>query len=69
MMELDIAHESNVVQNKYSNDPNFKGKPLSLKFCKKNVHAQDIAFLHALIKDTRNHLTNLFFKNKVLIKQ
>ena len=35
MMEQDIAHRNNVVQHKYSNDPNFKGKPLFLKFCKK----------------------------------
>ena len=35
-MEQDIAHGINVVRHKYSNDPNFKGKPLFLKFfCKK----------------------------------
>ena len=34
-MEQDIAHEINVVRHKYSNDPNFKGKPLFLKICKK----------------------------------
>ena len=34
-MEQDITHGINVVQHKYSNDPNFKGKPLFLKFCKK----------------------------------
>ena len=28
MMEQDIAHGINVVRHKYSNDPNFKGKPL-----------------------------------------
>ena len=28
MMEHDIAHGINVVRHKYSNDPNFKGKPL-----------------------------------------
>ena len=33
-MEQDIAHGINVVRHKYSNDPNFKGKPLFLKFCK-----------------------------------
>ena len=32
-LEQDIAHEINVVRHKYSNDPNFKGKPLFLKFC------------------------------------
>ena len=35
IMEQDIAHGINVVRHKYSNDPNFKGKPLFLKFCKK----------------------------------
>ena len=34
-IEQDIAHGINVVRHKYSNDPNFKGKPLFLKFCKK----------------------------------
>ena len=34
-MEQDIAHGINVVPHKYSNDPNFNGKPLFLKFCKK----------------------------------
>ena len=34
-MEQDIAHGMNVVQHKYSNDPNFKGKALFLKLCKK----------------------------------
>ena len=34
-MEQDIAHGINVVRHKYSNDPNFKAKPLFLKFCKK----------------------------------
>ena len=36
VMEHDIAHGINVVRHKYSNDPNFKGKPLFLKLCKKN---------------------------------
>ena len=34
MMEQDIARGINVVRQKYSNDPNCKGKPLFLKFCK-----------------------------------
>ena len=34
-MEQHIAHGVNVVRQKYSNDPNFKGKQLFLKFCKK----------------------------------
>ena len=34
-MEQDIAHGIDVVRHKYSNDPNFKGKPLFLKFSKK----------------------------------
>ena len=34
MMEQDFAHGINVVRHKYSNDPNFKGNPLFLKFCK-----------------------------------
>ena len=34
-MEQYIAHEINVVQHKYSNDPNFQGKQLFPKFCKK----------------------------------
>ena len=34
-MEQDIAHGIIVVRQKYSNDPNFKGKPHFLKFCKK----------------------------------
>ena len=33
-MDQDIAHGINIVRNKYSNDPNFKRKPLSLKLCK-----------------------------------
>ena len=33
-MDQDIAQGINVVRHKYSNDPNFKGKPLLLKFCK-----------------------------------
>ena len=36
MMEQDIAHGINVVCQKYSHDPNFKRKPVFLKFCKKN---------------------------------
>ena len=32
-METDIAQGINVVRHKYSNDPNFKAKPLFLKFC------------------------------------
>ena len=35
MIEQDIAHGVNVGRHKYSNDPNFKGKPRFLKFCKK----------------------------------
>ena len=35
MMEQDIAQRINVVRHKYSNDPNVKGKPLFLIFCKK----------------------------------
>ena len=34
-MEQDFAHGMNIVRHKYSNYPNFKGKPLFLKFCKK----------------------------------
>ena len=34
-MEQDFAHGINLVRHKYSNDPNFKGKPRFLKFCKK----------------------------------
>ena len=34
-MEQDIAHGINVVRHKYTNEPNFKGNPLFLKFCKK----------------------------------
>ena len=34
-MEQDIAHGISVVRHKYSNDPNFKGKTLFLKLCKK----------------------------------
>ena len=50
-MEQDFAHGMNVVRHKYSNDPNFKGKPLFLKFCEKSAHAQDIIFLRALRSD------------------
>ena len=35
-MEQDFAHGINVVRHKYANYPNFKGKPLFLKFCKKS---------------------------------
>ena len=35
IMEKDFAHGINVVRHKYSNDPNFKGKPFFLKFCQK----------------------------------
>ena len=38
-MEQDIAHGINVVPHKYSNDPNFKGKPLFMKICKKCSHS------------------------------
>ena len=34
-IEQDIAQGINVVRHKYSNDPNFRGNPLFLKFCKK----------------------------------
>ena len=34
-MEQDFAHEINVLGQKYSNDPNFKTKPLFLKFLQK----------------------------------
>ena len=34
-MEQIIAHGISVIRHKYSNDPNFKGKPLFVKFCKK----------------------------------
>ena len=34
-MEQVIAHRINIVSHKYSNDPNFKRKPLSFEFCKK----------------------------------
>ena len=34
-MEQDIAYGINVVRHKQSNDPNFKVKPLFLKYCKK----------------------------------
>ena len=50
-MEQDIAYGINVVRHKYSNDPNFKGKPLLLKLSKKNVHDQDTVFPLALRKD------------------
>ena len=35
MMEQDFLQGINVVRHKYSNQPNFKGKLLFLKFCKK----------------------------------
>ena len=34
-MEQDIAYGINLAQQKYSNDPNFKGKLLFLNFCRK----------------------------------
>ena len=34
-MQLDIEYGINVVRQNYPNEPNFKGKPLFLKFCKK----------------------------------
>ena len=64
-MEHDIADGINVVPHKYSNDPNFKGKPISLTFIKKKVYAQDIAFLHLLKKDTQNHKTQRIFKDRI----
>ena len=67
-MEQDIAHGINVVRQKYTNDPNFKGKPLFLKFCK-NAHVQDIVFLRALRKGIQNHLISLIFRNELLTKQ
>ena len=67
-MEQDIAHGINVVRHKYSNDPNFKGKTLFLKYCK-NAHNQDIVLLRALKKGTQNHRKNLIFKSKPLTKQ
>ena len=34
-MEQDTAHGINIIRHKYSNDPNFNGKALFPKFCKK----------------------------------
>ena len=67
-MEQDIAHGINKVRHKYSNYPNFKGKPLFLKFYK-IAQAPDIVFLRALRKSIQNILINLIFKNKLLTKQ
>ena len=55
-MEKNIAQGINVVRHKYSNDPNFIGKSLFLKFCKKNYHDRDKAFPLVLIGDIQNHL-------------
>ena len=62
-MEQDIAHGINVVRHKYSNDPNFKGKPLFLNFVK-NAHAPDMVFLRGLRKSTQNHLIHKIFKKQ-----
>ena len=35
VMDQDIAYGITVLRHKYSKDPNFKGKPLFLNFCKK----------------------------------
>ena len=54
-MEQNIANGANVVQHNHSNDPNFKKKPLFLKFFQKNVHARDIVSQRALKKDIQYH--------------
>ena len=69
MMEQDIAKGINVIYHNYSSDLNYKGKSLFLKFSKKNAHKRDTAFPPVLTKDTQNHLKNLNFKNKHLIKR
>ena len=58
-MEQDIAHGINVVRQKYSNDPNFKGKPLLLKCCKKS----DNTTSNTENKDTSN------FSGETLLEQ
>ena len=68
MMVQDIAQGINVVRNKYSNDANFKGKPLFLKYCKKGSRS-NTAFLLALTKDIQNNPVNSIFRNRLLIKQ
>ena len=67
-MEQDIAQGINVVRHKYSIDPNFKRKPLFLKFGK-NAQDQDTAFPLVLTKDMQNLLINPIVRNKPLIKQ
>ena len=67
-MEQVTADGRNAVQHKYSNDPNFEGKP-HFQNSAKNVHAQDIVFLRDLKKGIQNNLISLIFKKKLLTKQ
>ena len=67
-MEQDIAHGINVVQHKYSNDPNFKGKPFFLKFCKKSSRSG-----HSISTCPEKRYTKPLdkpnFQKQILIKQ
>ena len=45
-MEQDIAYGINVIQHKYTNIPNFKRKPLFLKFCNKCSQLGHSIFTH-----------------------
>ena len=58
MMEEDIALGTNVVRHKYSNDTNFKSKPLFLKFCRKCSRSGHSISL-VLTKHKQNHLKNV----------
>ena len=56
-MEQDIGHGINIVRQRYSNDPNFKGKPLFLKFCQLcSRSGHNISTCRD--KSTQNHWTN-----------
>ena len=58
-----FAYGINVVRDKYSINPNFKGKPFFLSFAKK-FQNQDTAFPLAPIGGTQNHLKNLVIIKK-----
>ena len=63
-MKHDIAYGNNVVRHKYSNDPNFKGKTLFFKFCKRCSQSGHSNY-NCPVKRYAKTLEKPIFKNKL----
>ena len=68
MTEQDFAQGIKAVRHKYSNDPNFKGQPLFLKFYKRRSRSEN-SFSTCPDRRYTTSLEKPNYQNKLLVKQ